>query len=281
VFCYTALSAAAVSALLPGWLILTAGLEIAARQPSAGALRLVYGLIYALFLGVGLQVGSDVVLAFVPAERTRLRALAQALADTYALAGNLTGLGADGRPSGPPSMPGLWTFAGAARAPPPLAEPLAGYCPRPAGAPWWAPLALAPSTAALTALQHDHAWRTPAFALTVLVACAGFGANHAALRVFPGEPALVGALAALAVGALGNAYARVARTPAYAVALAGILFLVPSVFGEAGGVALDGDGLAIGRDILDLTIGNTVGLFLSEALLSIVWRARDHGDWTF
>jgi hypothetical protein len=53
------------------------------------------------------------------------------------------------------------------------------------------------------------------------------------------------------------------------------------VFGEAGGVALDGDGLAIGRDILDLTIGNTVGLFLSEALLSIVWRARDHGDWTF
>ncbi|KAF5352560.1 hypothetical protein D9756_006060 [Leucocoprinus leucothites] len=59
VFCYSAISSAGVVLILPGFTVLISSLELMSKNIFCGSVRIVYAIIYTLFLGFGLTIGSD------------------------------------------------------------------------------------------------------------------------------------------------------------------------------------------------------------------------------
>ncbi|KIM46053.1 hypothetical protein M413DRAFT_425953 [Hebeloma cylindrosporum] len=66
IFCYTAISSSGIIGILPGYLILSSSLELASKNIVCGSVKMVYALIYTLFLGFGLQIGNDFFLLLDP-----------------------------------------------------------------------------------------------------------------------------------------------------------------------------------------------------------------------
>ncbi|KAF9810817.1 hypothetical protein IEO21_06797 [Rhodonia placenta] len=58
IFCYTAIGAASIVLILPGFIILCGSLELASRNIVSGAVRVCFSIIYSLFLGFGLSIGA-------------------------------------------------------------------------------------------------------------------------------------------------------------------------------------------------------------------------------
>ncbi|EGO04471.1 hypothetical protein SERLA73DRAFT_128527, partial [Serpula lacrymans var. lacrymans S7.3] len=79
-FCYDAISSAGVVLILPGFTILISALELTSRNILCGSVRMVYAIIYTLFLGFGLTIGSDIYLVVNPHAH---RALEYALTPKY------------------------------------------------------------------------------------------------------------------------------------------------------------------------------------------------------
>ncbi|KAL2834861.1 hypothetical protein BDW59DRAFT_177135 [Aspergillus cavernicola] len=59
-FCFSALAQSSIALILPGYLVLCASLELQARSMVAGSVRMVYAIIYSLFLGFGITIGTAV-----------------------------------------------------------------------------------------------------------------------------------------------------------------------------------------------------------------------------
>ena len=59
-FCFSALAQSAIALILPGYLVLCASLELQSRSIIAGSVRIVYAIIYSLFLGFGITIGTAV-----------------------------------------------------------------------------------------------------------------------------------------------------------------------------------------------------------------------------
>lgn len=59
-FCFSALAQAAIALILPGYTVLCASLELQSRSIVAGSVRMVYAIIYSLFLGFGITIGTAV-----------------------------------------------------------------------------------------------------------------------------------------------------------------------------------------------------------------------------
>lgn len=59
-FCFSALAQAAIALILPGYTVLCASLELQSRSLVAGSVRMVYAIIYSLFLGFGITIGTAV-----------------------------------------------------------------------------------------------------------------------------------------------------------------------------------------------------------------------------
>ncbi|KAK4658870.1 hypothetical protein QC762_105360 [Podospora pseudocomata] len=57
-FCFSSLAQASIALILPGYMILCASLELQNHQMISGSVRMVYALIYTLFLGYGITIGS-------------------------------------------------------------------------------------------------------------------------------------------------------------------------------------------------------------------------------
>jgi uncharacterized membrane protein YjjP (DUF1212 family) len=58
VFCFSAIAQSSIALILPGYIILCASLELQSRSIVAGSVRMVYAIIYALFLGFGITIGT-------------------------------------------------------------------------------------------------------------------------------------------------------------------------------------------------------------------------------
>lgn len=56
-FCFSALAQSSIALILPGYLVLCASLELQSRSMVAGSVRMVYAIMYSLFLGFGITVG--------------------------------------------------------------------------------------------------------------------------------------------------------------------------------------------------------------------------------
>ncbi|KAG9246780.1 hypothetical protein BJ878DRAFT_478016 [Calycina marina] len=59
-FCFSALAQSSIALILPGYLVLCASLELQSRSIVAGSVRIVYAIIYTLFLGFGITIGIAV-----------------------------------------------------------------------------------------------------------------------------------------------------------------------------------------------------------------------------
>lgn len=59
-FCFSALAQSSIALILPGYIVLCASLELQSRSIVAGSIRMVYAIIYSLFLGFGITIGTAV-----------------------------------------------------------------------------------------------------------------------------------------------------------------------------------------------------------------------------
>lgn len=59
-FCFAALAQSSIALILPGYIILCASLELQSRSIVAGSVRMVYAIIYSLFLGFGITIGTAI-----------------------------------------------------------------------------------------------------------------------------------------------------------------------------------------------------------------------------
>ncbi|KAH2233336.1 hypothetical protein KXV37_005527 [Aspergillus fumigatus] len=59
-FCFSALAQSSIALILPGYLVLCASLELQSRSIVAGSVRMVYAIIYSMFLGFGITIGTAV-----------------------------------------------------------------------------------------------------------------------------------------------------------------------------------------------------------------------------
>ncbi|KAL4931068.1 threonine/serine exporter family protein [Aspergillus undulatus] len=59
-FCFSALAQSSIALILPGYIVLCASLELQSRSMVAGSVRMVYAIIYSLFLGFGITIGTAV-----------------------------------------------------------------------------------------------------------------------------------------------------------------------------------------------------------------------------
>ena len=60
-FCFSALAQSSIVLILPGYIVLCGALELQSRSLVAGSVRLVYAVIYSLFIGFGLTIGTAIV----------------------------------------------------------------------------------------------------------------------------------------------------------------------------------------------------------------------------
>ncbi|KAJ5272093.1 hypothetical protein N7524_005362 [Penicillium chrysogenum] len=60
VFCFSAMAQSSIAMILPGFAVLSSSLELQSHQMNAGSIRLVFTIIYSLFLGYGVTVGTTV-----------------------------------------------------------------------------------------------------------------------------------------------------------------------------------------------------------------------------
>jgi uncharacterized membrane protein YjjP (DUF1212 family) len=59
-FCFSAVAQSSIALILPGYTILCGSLELQSHNIVAGSVRMVYAIIYALFLGFGITIGTAV-----------------------------------------------------------------------------------------------------------------------------------------------------------------------------------------------------------------------------
>jgi hypothetical protein len=65
-FCFSAIAQSSIAMILPGWLVLSSALELQSRAIVPGSIRLVFAIIYSLFLGYGITVGTAIYGAIDP-----------------------------------------------------------------------------------------------------------------------------------------------------------------------------------------------------------------------
>ena len=58
IFCFSAMAQSSIALILPGFTVLSAALELQSRHIVAGSVRMVYAIIYSLFLGFGITIGT-------------------------------------------------------------------------------------------------------------------------------------------------------------------------------------------------------------------------------
>jgi hypothetical protein len=68
---------------------------------------------------------------------------------------------------------------------------------------------------------------------------------------------------------------------AFTSMVTGVLFLVPSGLSQAGGITADGSGVDIGSAMIAVTIGITVGLFMSQALVYMFGSRKNAAVFSF
>ncbi|KAF8746008.1 hypothetical protein AX14_004296 [Amanita brunnescens Koide BX004] len=269
IFCYTAISSAGIVGILPGYLILSSSLELASKNIVCGSVKMVYALIYTLFLGFGLQIGSDIYLLLDPQYKRQLEGIATRLSSTVSLIGTWMADNATANSTVPIS--GTWTFVHSV---PPSQQDIIEGCYRPKMFPWylqpfplWTAFIIVPLFSTLSSLANLQPFWSKQLPVMVVISCCSYASNKIANHFIFNRSDIVSAIGAFTVGILGNIYSRKMRGTAFTSMVTGVLFLVPSGLSQAGGITANGSGIDIGGAMVAVTIGITVGLFMSQALV--------------
>ncbi|KAK2466315.1 hypothetical protein APHAL10511_001957 [Amanita phalloides] len=269
VFCYTAISSSGIVGILPGYLILSSSLELASKNIVCGSVKMVYALIYTLFLGFGLQIGSDIYLLLDPQYKKQLENIASKLSSTVSLVGTWVADNSTENTTVP--VIGSWSFVHSL---PPSEQDIHEGCYRPKTFPWylqpfplWTSFIIVPLFSTLSSLANLQPFWSKQLPVMVVISCCSYASNKIANHFIFNRSDIVSAIGAFTVGLLGNIYSRKMRGTAFTSMVTGVLFLVPSGLSQAGGITANGNGIDIGGAMVAVTIGITVGLFMSQALV--------------
>ncbi|PLW04473.1 hypothetical protein PCANC_28410 [Puccinia coronata f. sp. avenae] len=292
IFCYQSLSSAGVVLILPGYVILCGSLELASKNLIAGSVKMVYAVIYSLFLGFGIAIGSDFYYLLDP--KSRHVAEMQTAAPTYTLSGSFQGMNGT-----IPGLNGFFTFNNASSSSDNEGQLHHGViqCYRDPNWQWWRQSAnpywsilLVPMFSFFLSLWNLQPIWTKQMPVMVVIACIGWVCNFFANRFIFDRSDVVSFLGAFVIGLLGNMYSRIFKGTAFTSMVTGVLFLVPSGIAAAGGLAMtyrnnSGDsysnGLIIGFRMVQVAIGITVGLFFSSFVVYSFGRGKSSATFTF
>lgn len=283
IFCYASISSASVVTILPGFLILTSSLDLASKNILCGSIKMVYALIYTLFLGFGLQFGSDLFLLFDPSARHELDTLSARAAAAITVTGTYI---ADANATIPQKLARRGTFTFTPSTPIVRANIVQG-CYRPASFPWylqnypwWSQFIIVPVFSILSSLNNEQPINWD-LVVMVVISCAAYAANKVADHFIFNRSDVVSAIGAFVVGFLGNVYSRKMGGTAFTSMVTGVLFLVPSGLSEAGGITAQNSATEIGTAMVTVTIGITVGLFISQALVYLFGNRKNAAMFSF
>lgn len=196
---------------------------------------MVYALIYTLFLGFGLQIGSDLYLLFDPTARHHLTTLAADISTSATIVGTFA---ADNSTSGNSSLSsglgpvyGTFTFTNNTNV---MQNDIIDGCYRPKHFGWylqpfpfWTQFLIVPLFSILSSLANLQPWRSRQLPVMVVISCASYASNKVANHYIFNRSDIVSAIGAFTVGLLGNVYSRKMGGTAFTSMVTGVLFLVP------------------------------------------------------
>ncbi|KAF8973577.1 hypothetical protein BDZ97DRAFT_1971264 [Flammula alnicola] len=290
IFCYSAISSAGVVVILPGFTVLISALELMSKNIFCGSVRIVYAIIYTLFLGFGLTIGSDFYLVIdrrarhiyyrssIPENLNYTHGRFVMLNGTDPL-NPITGVLGLGRLVG--NAADTHTIKGCIRDPswPWWRQPL----------PWWTLFFLVPVYSTCSSLSNLQYWRSLQLPIMVFFSCCAYAANRAASLVLPGRTDIVSAAGAFVIGSLGNIYSRVVRGTAFTSMVTGVLFLVPSGIAQGGGVTQTyhssaeqySSGFSLALRMITVAAGVTIGLFVSQVIVYLFGTRKNVAHFAF
>ncbi|OSX67292.1 hypothetical protein POSPLADRAFT_1068427 [Postia placenta MAD-698-R-SB12] len=287
IFCYSSISSAGVVLILPGFTILTSALELASRNIMCGSVRMVYAIIYTLFLGFGLTIGSDFYLLFNPEARHVQAATDRLEAHTYhgAIIGNN-----DSLPLA--QLSGTFSFTDVGQT---ASHVIKGCYRDPQWPwwrqpfPWWTALFLVPLYSLCSSLANLQAVRSIQLPIMVAFSCAAYAANRGANVLISDRPDIVSAFGAVIIGLCGNIYSRIVGGTAFTSMVTGVLFLVPSAIGNGGGLIQSyntssqqySNSFDLGIRMIEVAIGVTIGLFAAQMTVYSMGRRKNAGHFAF
>ena len=213
-------------------IIVTSSLDLASKNIISGSIRMVYALIYTLFLGFGLQFGSDLFLIFDKSARHDLDTLAAHAMATVTVTGSYVadanatlseGLARTGSFTFTPSTPLIrqYIFKGCYRPPsfPWYLQPF----------PWWTQFIIVPIFSTLSSLNNEQPFNLD-LVVMVIISCTSYTANKVADHFIFNRSDVVSAIGAFVIGLMGNLYSRKMGGTAFTSMVTGVLFLVPVRF---------------------------------------------------
>ncbi|GAB1523621.1 pheromone-regulated protein prm10 [Rhizoctonia solani] len=287
IFCYSAISSAGVVLILPGYMVLCSSLELASKNLISGSVKMVYAIVYSLFLGFSLTIGSDLYFLVDKSARHRREEATAIMASQVTIHGQFK---SDNMTVFP--FNGTFIFKNITADIPSSSHYQAKGCYRDPNWPWylhefpaWTLFILVPLFSLFGSFASMQPLRSMQLPVMVFISCAAFAANKAANRYIFNRSDVVSAIGAFVVGVLGNLYSRVFRGTAFVVMVNGIGFLIPSGIAAAGGLAQnyrgsEGDqyssGLSLGFRMVQVAIGVTVGLF-GSGLIVYSFGSRKRG----
>nr|GAT47838.1 predicted protein [Mycena chlorophos] len=291
-FCYSAISSAGVIVILPGFTVLVSALELMSKNMFCGSVRIVYAIIYTLFLGFGLTIGSDLYLVVDSRARRAYYTGPATAPPTYThgtfemVNGTNPGtlisgvLGLTGR-----SYETEHIIKGCFRHPswPWFRQPF----------PWWTAFFLVPlytTSSSLSNLQSIYTWNSrKQLAIMVFFSCCSYSANRAVGETLPSRPDIVSATGAFIIGVLGNGYSRLLRGTAFTSMVTGVLFLVPSGIAQGGGLtqtyksSVDqySSGFSLALRMISVAAGVSVGLFVGQVVVYVFGTRKNAAHFAF
>jgi uncharacterized membrane protein YjjB (DUF3815 family) len=269
--CYNAVASGGIVTLLPGFLVLSASLEIASKSTVSGSAKMTWAVVYSMLLGFALQAGSSIYLWVDPVHKLYVDSLAAEAAPeiemigVYEVVATNWNVPLQGAISFTPKRSSLVDASWKAG------------CFRPKGTPWFALAAtpvhlfwLVPAFALVNILcagQHLRRWDTLAM---LVIACVSFVVNRYADLLILQRGHVVSLVGATICGILGCAYTRLQRgkhLAPFVVMAPGILFLLPSGLAIAGGITAEVDVVSLGNSLVLVSIGIACGILLSQGLV--------------
>ncbi|CAD6887895.1 unnamed protein product [Tilletia controversa] len=285
-FCYQSIASSGVILVLPGYIILCGSLELASKNMIAGSVRMVYAIIYSLFLGFGIAIGSDLYFLLDPAARQSMwvplnNAVEVSGSFTLSNSSTINLQGTDTtmfsvNNTTQPMWDGTFTFTNGTTNALNVGNII---CERRPEWPWyrqnmspWLNFLFVPVFSCLLCMSNLQPLKSRELPVMIIIACTGYVANMTANHFIFQRSDIVSLAGSFVIGILGNAYSRIFRGTAFTAMAVAVLFLVPSGMAMAGGLAMtyrgsDGDlysnGLSIGFRMVSVAIGITVGLLAS------------------
>ncbi|ORX40267.1 hypothetical protein BD324DRAFT_641162 [Kockovaella imperatae] len=304
IFCYQAVASAGVTLILPGYVILCGSLELASKNIVSGSVRMVYAIIYSLFLGFGITIGSDIFFVLDRKARAAQNAAIAAQSNFVTLTGSFIPMAVNSSfapmiNASSPLIPFNGTFTFSNQSYSDVDSSLrSGHiiCDRPDGLPWYRQnmpriyaIGLVPIFSTLIALWNMQPIKSRQLPVMVVISCIGYLTNTLANHYIFDRSDVVSAIGAFVIGILGNIYSRVFGGTAFTSMVPGVLFLVPSGISAAGGLAMTNtagsdsysQGLTIGFRMVQVAIGITVGLFGSGLLIYSFGRKKGSALFAF